>query len=371
MVTPMTGGTIITAIILLIAGTVGLVVWQTTTLPNSLLSQTVSDITNTVEEALPEQLASLQKQIITPPPLRGPRGGQGGTLTIAGVFSETNRHRTAENVPALTRNATLDAAAAAKLQDMITQQYFDHVSPDGRGPADVAETAGYRYLRVGENLALGNFGSDAALVQAWMDSPGHRANILSAAFTEIGIAVGQGVYEGESTWLAVQSFGTPEAACAQPDAALQKTIAVKTETIENQRAQLIALEARLAQLTDEIETLAQEAKTLADQGSTLITQGNAEIERGNEVYRETGSEEQARPHWEKGEQLQAQGRALIDEAQSTQASARTKQETREEIRGQHNSLADEVNALNADIAALVKQYNGQVQAFNTCLESFS
>src|SRR5687768_6975859 len=107
----MPASTIITAIILLIAGAVSFVVWQTSTLPNSLFSQTVNDITQSVEGVIPEQLTALQKEIITPPPLRGPRNGQAGTLTVAGVFSETNRHRGIEGVPALTRNATLDAAA--------------------------------------------------------------------------------------------------------------------------------------------------------------------------------------------------------------------------------------------------------------------
>ncbi|MDP3997281.1 MAG: CAP domain-containing protein, partial [bacterium] len=153
--------------------------------------------------------ADFQKEILAPPPLRLPFSENAGQLTSAGILRATNLHRGENNVAALTANTVLDKAAQAKLADMFAKQYFEHVSPDGAGPGDVVENAGYQFIRVGENLALGNFADDTELVQAWMDSPGHRANILYSGFSQIGIATTRGTYEGQQVWIAVQEFGLP------------------------------------------------------------------------------------------------------------------------------------------------------------------
>jgi len=129
----------------------------------------------------------VEKQVFTPNPLRRRNGGAGNTLTVAGILTETNRHRAEFNLKPLTLNPALSNVADVKAADLFSQQYFEHVSPDGIGVADLVAQVDYDYLLVGENLALGNFESDADLVQAWMDSPGHRANILKAGFTEVGL----------------------------------------------------------------------------------------------------------------------------------------------------------------------------------------
>lgn len=186
------------------------------------------NIRTVVEDAgefLTETTEEVQKTVKAPPPLRRAiTGSFGEDLTIDGVLEWTNANRGENGFAPLTLNTELNAAAKAKVDDMFARQYFEHVSPDGRGPADLAETAGYEYVTVGENLALGNYEDDQDLVQAWMDSPGHRANILTDDFTEIGIAVGKGTFEGETTWLAVQSFGRPLSDCPQPDEALNAKI---------------------------------------------------------------------------------------------------------------------------------------------------
>jgi len=184
--------------------------------------------------------------VSAPPPLRKEADAPDARLTTDGVFVETNRHRAENGRAPLRHDPTLDAAAKAKLDDMFELQYFAHVSPSGNGPSDVVEDAGYAYVTVGENLALGNFADDAELVQAWMDSPGHRANILETKFTEIGIAVGRGMYEGRMTWLAVQEFGKPLSDCPAVDEGLQASI-------EEDKARLDALESRADALRDGIE----------------------------------------------------------------------------------------------------------------------
>ena len=164
----------------------------------------------------------IKQDISTPPPLISKLINPGTHLTDAGVIEWTNTNR-AQNgqLPALKENTLLDQAAELKLQDMFKQQYFEHVNPQGVGPGDLAKKVGYNFIAEGENLALGNFGNDQSLVTAWMNSPGHRANILNVHYTEIGVAVGQGSYQGQTTWLAVQEFGRPASSCPSVDLALK------------------------------------------------------------------------------------------------------------------------------------------------------
>ena len=164
------------------------------------------------------------QEIVLPPPLRGSVEPKTGALSHSGIFFWTNEQRKTNGLPALRSSLVLDEAAAAKLDDMFQYQYFAHVSPAGLGVGDWAKGQQYEFITIGENLALGNYKDDQALVQAWMDSPGHRANILNTKYREIGIAAGKGMYEGRQTWLAVQIFGLPFAACPAVDSKLYSTI---------------------------------------------------------------------------------------------------------------------------------------------------
>ncbi|MBI2506980.1 MAG: CAP domain-containing protein, partial [Candidatus Colwellbacteria bacterium] len=153
---------------------------------------------------------TVEKKVSAPPPLRAepkeelPTTQPVSTLTRSGIILETNLQRQQNGSGFLAENSTLDATAAEKANDMCAKQYFAHVSPSGIGAAELADSFGYDYISIGENLALGPFASDAALVEAWMGSPGHRANILNSRFTEIGVGVTKCIFEGSSVWLAVQ-----------------------------------------------------------------------------------------------------------------------------------------------------------------------
>ena len=166
----------------------------------------------------------VQKQISLPPPLRVEDQAPESNLTRDGVIIWTNSQRASNGLQPLIENVKLDAAAQAKAKDMFAQQYFAHVSPSGIGAADLAKNAAYDFLAIGENLALGDFADDKDLVQAWMNSPGHRANILNAKYMEIGVAVVKGTYEGQITWMAVQEFALPMSACPGPDENVKKSI---------------------------------------------------------------------------------------------------------------------------------------------------
>lgn len=189
----------------------------------------------------------VEKTVVAPGPLRVVAPALNSTdLTALGVIEQTNVAR-AQNggLPALVENYKLNRDAQMKVDDMFAKQYFEHVSPSGVGPADLAQAVGYAYVIVGENLALGDFNGDAGVVTAWMNSPGHRANILNTHYQEIGVAVGKGMYEGHTTWLAVQSFGMPLSACPATDQTLKAQIDANNTTIANLRAQLDAKKAQI------------------------------------------------------------------------------------------------------------------------------
>jgi hypothetical protein len=167
-------------------------------------------------------------------------------LSAEGVFQWTNIHRQQAGLVLLVKNSLLDEIAQAKVEDMFARQYFEHVSPSGEGISQVAEAFGYEFITIGENLALGNYANDQALVQAWMNSPGHRENILGDSYSEIGIALARGTFEGNMTWLAVQVFARPLSACNFPDQTLKNTI-------EMNKAELEQLSLELERLREEIE----------------------------------------------------------------------------------------------------------------------
>jgi hypothetical protein len=190
----------------------------------------------------------LKKEVVAPPPLRRPPTETVATLTRTGIIRETNKKRRVAGLTELQENMVLDAVAVKKVDDMFARQYFEHISPVGKGAGDLAEDAGYAYIMIGENLALGGFKDDADVVQAWMDSPGHRANILNARYQEIGVVAKKGMFEGAEVWLAVQTFGLPTSACPEPDEALQMRV-------DAGKQKLVSLEQELAAKHTELEKL--------------------------------------------------------------------------------------------------------------------
>lgn len=119
-----------------------------------------------------------------------------------------NDDRALEGYPELSVSSKLMEAAQMKADDMAGRGYFAHNSPLGFDPWHWFKEAGYDFRYAGENLAV-YFSDSAEIEKAWMNSPLHRANILSENFTEIGIAIAHGVYEGHETTYVVQMFGKP------------------------------------------------------------------------------------------------------------------------------------------------------------------
>ena len=216
---------------------------------------------------------NLRKDSLTPPPLRGVLSDTREPLTVEGVLDWTNKNRQEDGKQNLTINAKLTEMAEQKLVDLFAKQYFEHESPTGVGPSDLAKQDGYEYIVIGENLALGNFNGDKALVDAWMASPGHRANILNSRYREIGIAVQQGVFEGKNTWIAVQEFGLPVDACPQPSRA-------DKIAIDKIKAEVDALEKTLAKQKAVVDGISLK---YGDEYNAKVTEYNVTVKKLNNL----------------------------------------------------------------------------------------
>lgn len=119
-----------------------------------------------------------------------------------------NEDRSEEGVSPLEYSETLEQAAQMKANHMAEHEYFAHTSPEGVTPWHWFREVGYDFKYAGENLAV-DFEESEDVNDAWMDSPGHRENILETQFTQIGIATARGMHEGEKAVYVVQLFGTP------------------------------------------------------------------------------------------------------------------------------------------------------------------
>ncbi|MEK6376114.1 MAG: CAP domain-containing protein [Acidobacteriota bacterium] len=109
-------------------------------------------------------------------------------ITPASVVAAMNEQRVRAGLQPLREDPRLDAAAGDRMRDMEELSYWAHEAPDGRSPFTWLRPRGYLFRFAGENLAVG-FETTEHLVGGWMESKGHRENILSPDYADCGIAV--------------------------------------------------------------------------------------------------------------------------------------------------------------------------------------
>jgi uncharacterized protein YkwD len=114
--------------------------------------------------------------------------GYASEMSVQNLLNETNNQRIANGLGSLAINGKLNQAAQNKANDMAARDYWSHNTPDGQTPWTFVTAAGYSYQTVGENLAYG-FSTSSATVTGWMNSAGHRANILNVNYQEVGFGV--------------------------------------------------------------------------------------------------------------------------------------------------------------------------------------
>jgi uncharacterized protein YkwD len=133
-----------------------------------------------------------------------------------GLLEETNKMRLQEGLPPLKLDPLLDSAAQSKAFDMGNRNYWSHDTPDGKKPWTFIENAGYTYSKAAENLAYG-FDSSKTTISGWMNSPGHKANIMDPELKEVGFGIlNAPAYQNHgSETIVVAMYGKPSSA-AQP-----------------------------------------------------------------------------------------------------------------------------------------------------------
>lgn len=168
--------------------------------------------------------------------------GFSSSVSVEEVIAKTNEERQKTGLSSLVQNPLLSQAAYAKASDMMNLDYWSHVSPAGTQPWSFIKNTGYTYRFAGENLAR-DFSDTSSLINAWMDSPSHRDNILGSNYSDIGVAVVDGNLQGVETRLVVQMFATPissPVAQAQPLEPLESV--AQTQMPPEETAQEIELE---------------------------------------------------------------------------------------------------------------------------------
>jgi uncharacterized protein YkwD len=124
------------------------------------------------------------------------------------MFEKVNAARTAAGLAPLIADPRLNTAAQKHADDMLSRRYYNHLTPEGFTPRDRAREAGFGADLIAENIAEGQFSVDEVM-DGWMKSEGHRANILNPRVTELGVGLAVGRFEDRLRILWVQDFARP------------------------------------------------------------------------------------------------------------------------------------------------------------------
>ncbi len=194
-------------------------------------------------------------------------------LTAANIIWYTNYYRVQNGRLPLVSATKLNASAAAKNQSMARYDYFDHTQPGTSNTFDTfIEAQHYDYIKVGENLAMGDFKTSYDVVNAWMNSPAHKQNILDSAYTQIGVNVLPTVRDGREVVLITQHFGKPRNSCPTIDASLKTSIQTLNTTIQGLKKDTISQSD-----TDAYNAVVDTYNATVSRLSTLVGEYNQQV----------------------------------------------------------------------------------------------
>lgn len=152
--------------------------------------------------------------------------GYASQISPSEVIRLTNLERESRGLNTVQLDQSLSLAASWKANDMFSKNYWAHVSPTGTQPWYFITDSGYSYRFAGENLAR-DFSDPQSVVNAWMESPTHRENLLNPRYADIGVAVLDGKLDGRETTLVVQMFGTKISSTTPPNISKTSSFTVK------------------------------------------------------------------------------------------------------------------------------------------------
>lgn len=237
------------------------------------------------------------KQVELPGLLVGNTNPDGVKINQTQIIYWTNIERNKMSLPQLAENNALDAIAMARVDDMFAKGYFEHTSPSGDSASLEADRLGYKYIVIGENIALGNFESTRALLDAWMASEGHKENILNNNYTEIGVSAKEALYKGSKVWISAQIFGKPLALCNNPSTSDKTIIDSYYSSANSMKVQAQSVLAQLNSMNPandpntyntkvaEYNNLAGSINNIINQMKTLTTEYNNKVSAFNECIK--------------------------------------------------------------------------------------
>lgn len=207
-------------------------------------------------------------------------------LNAENILYFTNLERTKRELEPLKFSAKLTRSAGAKNKDMFTYQYFAHESPidNKKGFTYFIDNESYEFVRVSENLAMGEFSTAESVVTAWMNSPTHRVNILYPDYQNIGVSVKTGTYQGGQVVMIVQHFGIPKNACP----IVSSTTFKKLQTLEQEALESKKVAQDLEyQINTNADTMSdREVDSLIGMYNTTIKTYNALVSQFQDISEE-------------------------------------------------------------------------------------
>ncbi|MER7001227.1 sigma-70 family RNA polymerase sigma factor [Streptomyces sp. NPDC000410] len=171
--------------------------------PSASASPSPSPSVTKTTKPTPTRTTAKPKPRPTPTPQRPDPEPATPSGTAEQVVALVNTERAKAGCGPVSSNGKLTTAATDHSADMEARDYFDHTNPDGEDPGDRITDVGYRWSTYGENIARGQQ-TPASVMDSWMNSPGHRANILNCSFKEMGVGIHNA--SGGPWW--TQVFGT-------------------------------------------------------------------------------------------------------------------------------------------------------------------
>jgi uncharacterized protein YkwD len=155
-------------------------------------------------------------------------------LTRENILWFTNYERVKAGLTPLLMNKALTFSSSKKNDDMIQYQYFNHTRKTNPpiGFDSFIDNEKYDFIKIGENLAMGDFSTSPEVVTAWMKSPNHKKNILDPLYSEIGIAVTLGTMNGKEVILITQHFGDPRNSCPTVNDSTREAIDILKSKIQ-------------------------------------------------------------------------------------------------------------------------------------------
>lgn len=203
-------------------------------------------------------------------------------LTRDNIIWYTNYERVKNNFDPLSTSDLLINSAREKNLDMVTHQYFNHVRSGNPSVSfdTFISAQNYEFIKIGENLAMGDFSTSAEVVTTWMKSPSHRKNILDPIYHNIGVHIRKGTIDGRMVTLITQHFGDPRSSCPTVNAKTKKTIDAFSDKITELQNTINKDQKGLTQFTD---TFDPRFNSLVENYNKLILVYNQSIKAMSEV----------------------------------------------------------------------------------------